>query len=209
MLKLYYAPGTCARASHIALRDAGAEFDLQLVNFGAGEQRSDAYRSVNPKARVPALETERGMLTETPAILAFIAQRFPESNLAPLDDPFEFARLQAFNSYLCATVHVAHAHIRRGERWADSPEAIREMKRKAPEVVASCFRLLEEELFTTPWAMGEHYSIADPYLFTISQWLPIHGLDSSAYPQIHAHLNRMLARPSVADAIAAESIGGN
>jgi glutathione S-transferase len=204
MMKLYYSPGSCARASHIALCEAGAGFELQLVDFSTGEQQGSAYQNVNPKGRVPALETDRGILTETPAILAYIAQSYPTAGLAPLDDAYEFARLQAFNNYLCATVHVAHAHIRRGERWADDPGAIAEMQRKAPEVVAGCFRLIEDELFTGPWAMGAGYSIADPYLFTITQWLPIHRIDSSAYPRIHDHLERMLDRPAVQAAIAAE-----
>ena len=204
MLTLFYAPGSCARASHIALREAGAEFELQLVDFATAEQRGDAFKKVNPKGRVPALATDRGILTETPAVLAYIAQSYPEANLAPANDPFEFARLQAFTADLCATVHVGHAHIRRGERWADDAAAIAEMKRKAPEVVAGCFQLIEAELFAGPWVMGDAYSIADPDLFTITQWLPIHGLDSASYPKVHDHERRMLERPAVQTAIATE-----
>ena len=206
MLTLHYAPGACSRASHIALREAGADFALQPVDFAAAEQRGDAYRRVNPKGRVPALATDRGVLTETPAILVYIAQRFPAANLAPLNDAFEFARLQAFNSYLCATVHVAHAHSRRGERWADDAAAIAEMKRKAPEVMAACFQLMEDELVAGPWVMGESYSVADPYLFTITQWLPAHRLDVAAYPKIEAHHRQMLTRPAVQAALEAENL---
>lgn len=206
-MKLYYAPGSCARASHIALREAGADFELVLVDFARAEQRSDAYRAINPKGRVPALETDRGLLTETPAILAWIAQTWPQAGLAPLDDPYLFARLQAFNAYLCATVHVAHAHSRRGERWADDPAAIAEMKRKAPAVMDACFRLMETDMVAGPWVMGEAYSVADPYLFTITQWLPAHGIDVRNYPGIHAHSEHMLERPAVQAAIEAESGG--
>ncbi|MEQ8857957.1 MAG: glutathione S-transferase N-terminal domain-containing protein [Pseudomonadales bacterium] len=201
MLALYYAPGTCSRASHIALREAGADFELRPVDFTSAEQRGNAYHKVNPKGRVPALATERGVLTETPAILAYIAQQYPKANLAPLDDAFEFARLQAFNSYLCATVHVAHAHSRRGERWADDEAAIAEMKRKAPEVMAACFDLIETQMFAGPWVMGGTYSIADPYLFTITQWLPGHRVNVARYPKIRDHLNRMLQRPAVKAAV--------
>lgn len=204
MLTLFYAPGACSRASHIALREAGADFQLRPVDFANAEQRGDAYRRVNPKGRVPALATDRGVLTETPAILAYVAQTFPEANLAPLDDPFEFARLQAFTSYLCATVHVAHAHSRRGERWADDEAAIAEMKRKAPEVMAACFELIENQMFAGPWVMGKAYSIADPYLFTITQWLPGHRVNVARYPKIRDHLQRMSARPAVAEALLAE-----
>jgi glutathione S-transferase len=205
MLKLFYAPGSCARASHIALREAAAEFELRYVDFAAAEQRTPEYRKLNPKGRVPALQTERGVITETPAILAYIAQTHPQAGLAPLDDPFEFARMQSFASYLCATVHVAHAHSRRGERWADDPGAIAEMKRKAPQVMAECFQLIEDEFFVGPWVLGEAYSVVDPYLFTVSEWLQFHKIDSARYPKVHGHLQRMLERPAVRAALDAES----
>lgn len=204
MLRLFYTPGACSRASHIALREAGAEFELRYVDFGAAEQRGPDYLRINPKGRVPALETEHGVITENPAILAYVAQRFPEARLAPVDDPFEFARMQAFNSYLCATVHVAHAHLRRPERWADAADAKAELQRKAPDVMGACFQLIEDEYLVGPWAMGDAYTVADGYLFTIAQWLPAHRIDSARYPKVHAHLNRMLARPAVQAALAAE-----
>jgi glutathione S-transferase len=208
MLKLYYAPGSCARASHIALHEAGADFELALVDFASAEQRTPVYHAVNPKGRVPALATDQGILTETPAILTYIAQTHPEKQLAPLDDPFQFARMQAVNAYLCATVHVAHAHSRRGERWADTPEAITEMKRKAPQVMAQCFTMIEDNLLRRPWVLGDLYSTADPYLFTITQWLPFHDLDSTDYPKVHEHMRRMLERPAVHTAIALETQSG-
>jgi len=96
MLKLYCAPGTCALASHISLEEAGAEYEAVRLNFADGEQRKPEYLAVNPKGRVPALVTDRGILTETPAILAFIAQSFPSARLAPLDDAFGFAEVQSF-----------------------------------------------------------------------------------------------------------------
>jgi glutathione S-transferase len=204
MLTLYYMPGACSRASHIALREAGADFELRYVDFAATEQRSPEYLRVNPKGRVPALATERGVISENPAILAYVAQSHPAARLAPLDDPFEFARMQAFNSYLCATVHVAHAHLRRPERWADDPAARAELKRKAPEVVANCFQLIEDEFLTGPWVLGDAFSVADCYLFTLTQWLPAHRIDSARYPKVHDHLTRMLARPAVQAALAAE-----
>src|SRR5262245_9305849 len=135
MLKLYYAPGSCALASHITLHEAGAEYQAVRLDFKAGEQRKPEYLAINPKGRVPSLATDQGILTETPAILAFIAQTHPKARLAPLDDPFAFAKVQSFNSYLCSTVHVAHAHRPRGDRWADDPQAIEAMKKKVPQTV--------------------------------------------------------------------------
>jgi glutathione S-transferase len=145
MIKLFYAPHACSLASHITLEEAGAPYTAVRVDFATSEQRQPEYLAVNPKGRVPALVTDRGILTETPAILAFIAQNYPQAALAPLDDPFAFAQVQAFNSYLCSTVHVAHAHRVRGTRWADDPAAIAEMKRKAPEAVSACFDLIEQD----------------------------------------------------------------
>ena len=138
MLRLHYSPHTCALASHIALEQAGAAYEAVRVDFARNEQRAPEYLAVNPKGRVPALVTERGVLTETPAILAFVCQSHPEAKLAPLDDPFAFAQVQAFNSYLCSTVHVAHAHRMRGHRWADDPAAHEAMKMEC-DVLSSLF----------------------------------------------------------------------
>ncbi len=197
MLKLYYSPGSCALASHIALEEAGESYEAIRIDFGAEEQRKPEYLSINPKGRVPALITARGILTETPAILLFIAQNRPQSRLAPLDDIFDLARLQAFNSYLCSTVHVAHAHRGRGHRWADDPAAISEMQRKVPESVGACFELIESEMFEGPWVMGDTYSVCDPYLYTVARWLEGDKVDTTKLPKTMAHMQRMEARPAV------------
>ena len=110
MFTFYYTPHTCSLASHIGLKDAGASYELKRIDFGLNEQQSPEYLKINPKARVPALVTPRGILTDTSAILAFIAQTFPRAALAPLNDLFAFAELQATASYLCSTLHVAHSH---------------------------------------------------------------------------------------------------
>ena len=204
MIRLYTAPGTCALASHIALAEAGAAYELVRVDFASEEQRKAPYLAVNPKARVPAMVTERGILTETPAMLAYIAQSYPGAGLAPLDDPFAFAEAQAFNSYLCATVHVAHAHRVRGYRWADDPAALEAMKRKVPDSVGACYALMEERMVKGPWVMGERYTICDPYLYTISQWLDGDGVDRERFPKVAAHFRRMAERPAVKKALAEE-----
>src|SRR5271154_65295 len=157
MLKLYYAPGTCALASHIALAEAGAPYTTEKVDFKTNQQNSPEYLGINPKGRVPSLVTERGILTETPAMLAFIAQSFPQAKLAPVDDAFAFAQAQAFNSYLCSTVHVAHAHGGRAYRWANEESSFSDMKRKVPETVSACFALIERDMFRGPWVMGQAY----------------------------------------------------
>lgn len=202
MMKLYYFPGSCSLASHIALAEAGADYEAIRVDLRGGQQQTPGYLAVNPKGRVPALVTDQGILTETPAILAFIAQSFPDAGLAPLGDPFAFARVQAFNAYLASTVHVAHAHGGRGYRWADDPDAIAEMKRKMPEVMASCFDLIEREMFKGPWVMGETYTICDPYLFTLAGWLERDSVDPTRFPKVLAHRNRMGDRAAVRKVLA-------
>jgi glutathione S-transferase len=201
---LYYSPHACSLASHIALEDAGAKYELKRVDFGRTEQRSPDYVAVNPKARVPAMTTPRGILTETPAILAFIAQTFPEARLVPMNDPFTFAEIQSFNSYLCSTVHVAHAHRMRGNRWADDPASFADMRRKVPESVGACYELIENRLLRGPWVIGDAYTIADPYLFTLAQWLEDDGVDPSRIPRVIEHRSRMMELPNVKKAIADE-----
>jgi len=204
MMKLYYATGTCALASHIALEEAGAEYSTVRINFATHEQGSPEYLAINPKGRVPSLVTDRGILTETPAMLAFIAQSFPKAKLAPIDDPFAFAEVQAFNSYLCSTVHTNHAHRPRATRWADDPAAIEAMKKKVPETMTASFELIETKMMKGPWVMGDTYTVCDPYLFTIAGWLAGDSVDITRFPKVKAHRDRMAERPTVQKVLAAE-----
>ena len=203
MLTFFHFHASCSFASHIALEEAGAEYVSVPVDLANAEQTKPEFLAINPKGRVPALGTEQGILSETPAILVYIAQRFRAAALAPLDDVFAFARMQAFNSYLASTVHVAHAHRVRGYRWADDPAAIAEMKRKTPETMAACFELIERELLVGPWVLGDDYSVSDPYLFTMARWLRMHEVDIKAFPRAYAHQQRMLGRAAVQRVLAA------
>jgi glutathione S-transferase len=207
MLKLYYTPHTCALAPHIALEQAGADYEAVRIDFARNQQRSAEYVRINPKARVPSLVTERGVLTEVPALLLYVCQLHPQAKLAPIDDPFALAQVQAFNSYLCSTVHVAHSHRMRGYRWVDESDtaALEAMKRKAPQAVGECFQLIEREMLKGPWVMGERYSICDIYLFTLAQWLEADGVDLAKIPKVLEHRRRVSEIPAVKKAIAAET----
>jgi glutathione S-transferase len=206
MITLYYARGTCALASHLALEYAGAEYRTVRVDFAKKEQRSPEYLRLNPKGRVPALLTEQGVLTETPALLQFISQSFPKAKLAPLDDAFLLARVNEFNSYLCSTVHIAHAHRMRGYRWVDESDthAIEAMQKKVPQSVGECFELIERELFKGPWVLGETFSVCDMYLFTLAQWMEGDGLDPARFPKVADHRRRMAADPVVVKVLAVQ-----
>lgn len=196
MITLYYAKGTAALAPHILLEEANADYKAQLVDFSKQEQQSPEYLATNPKGRVPTLETPQGLLTETPAILAYIAQTHSNANLAPTD-PFEFATAQAFNIYLAATVHVAHAHKMRGHRWSDDPAAHKSMTAKVAENMADCARMIETHYFKGPWVLGNDYSFCDPYLFTISEWMTADGVDLDDFPIIKKHSEAMKTRAAV------------
>ncbi len=202
MLTLYYAPGTCALASHLALEYTSVPYETVRIDFTKSEQRSPQYLAINAKGRVPALVTDRGILTETPALLLFISQNFPQADLAPLDDPFLLARANEFNCYLCSTVHVAHAHRSRGYRWADDEQAIEAMKKKVPQTVGAGFELIEREMFKGPWVLGERFSICDLYLFTLAQWLEADGVDPNRFPKVYEHRQRMQTDPVVSRVLA-------
>jgi len=197
MLTLWYAPGTVALAVHVALEDVGAEYDLRKLSFPDGDQSSPAYLTINPKGRVPALQTPQGLLTETLAILSWIAGTYPDKALEPTD-PFARAQGLALQTYLASTVHVAHAHKLRGSRWSDDPASWEAMRAKVTETMTACAMELESIVGSGPWALGDSYSTADPYLYTICRWLEGDGVDTQAFPALMAHRRAMQARPEVA-----------
>ena len=203
-LKFFHAWGSCSLASLIALEEAGADYELVVMDTKAGDQRSADYVKINPKARVPSLVTDLGVLTETPAILAWIAQTWPDAKLAPTE-PWAFAQAQAFNSYLCSTVHVAHAHKHRGSRWTDDPQAQAAMTAAVPKNEIAIFRLLEAEMFKGPWVLGEAYSICDAYLYTLFGWLPGDGVDTEPFERLADHSRRVAARPAVSKVLALQA----
>jgi glutathione S-transferase len=198
MLKLFYAPNACSLAPHIALNEAGADYEAVKVDTAHGEQRSAAYLAVNPKARVPSLVTDRGILTEVPVLLGFIARTFPKAELAPLDG-FDFFQMQSFNTYLSSTIHITFAHIFRPERYADSDAAKADMRAKGPKSLIDQFQLVEEQLSDgRDWVLGDKYSVSDPYLYVFARWFERDGVGSIApLPRIAAHRARMQKRDTV------------
>jgi glutathione S-transferase len=195
--RFYYGPKTCALATHIVLEYVGADYEAIKLDFRENQQRSKEYLAVNPKGRVPALVTDRGVITETPALLLYLAQTYPQAKVAPLDDPFALAEMQAANSWFCSTVHVAHAHGPRGSRWSDDPAALQSMKAKVSTNMSDCFDLIEKDLLRGPWLMGANFTVADPYLFTMSSWLATDGVEMAKFPRVAEHYKRMLEMPAV------------
>jgi len=185
---LYTAEASIGVVSHIAMEESGLDYELVALDFSKKEQASAEYLKVNSKARVPSLKVAEGIITETPAILNYLAQVAPESPLGLPADLYQQARIQSFNAYLCSTVHVAHAHKKRGSRWVDDLAAQKAMTDNVPNTMAACFKMIETEMFEGPWVH---------YLYRISSWAEGDGVDISNYPKIHAHLNAMSERESV------------
>jgi glutathione S-transferase len=206
MLTFYYAKGACSLASHIALEEAGATYELERLDLKAGDQRKPEFLKINPKGRVPALVTDKGILTENPVILGYVAQTFPNAKLAENDDSFAFGAMQSFNMFLATSVHVAFAHNSRPGRYADGEAAAQAMRAKAPVALAEYFRLIEDQFADgRPFVMGQCYTVADPYLFVFERWLARDGLGRlSDYPRVAAHHDRVAARTAVKSALAAE-----
>ena len=201
MLTLFAAPNTCSLATAIALEESGADYQIYRLDFPKGEQRSPEYLAKNPKGRVPALATPQGLLTENVALLAYVAMGFQSAKLAPTD-PFHFAEMQAFNAYLASTVHVNHAHNRRGVRWSDDAAVVENLKLKVPQNMKDCYTIIEHHLFKGPWVMGEQFTVADGYLYNIDTWLKGDGVDIADFPKVHDHFKQMNERPGVQRALA-------
>jgi glutathione S-transferase len=207
MLKLFYAPNACSLAPHIALNEAGAEYEAVKVDTANGEQRSAAYLAINPKARVPSLATDRGILTEVPVLLGFIARNFPKAELAPTDG-FDFFQMQSFNTYLASTIHITFAHLFRPERYADSDAAKADMRAKVPKSLAEQFGLVEERFSDgREWVHGAQYTVSDPYLYVFTRWLERDGAGGIAHlPRLAAHRGRVQKREAVAKTLAQEGL---
>ena len=195
-MRLYYSPGTISIAVAIALEEAGLEYDPVSLDFRNGEQRGDAYLAINPKGRVPALDLDGTILTETGAILDYIATLAPEAGLVP-DDPLQAARMRAVMYYLASTMHVNHAHKLRGARWASEESSFEDMRAKVPETMTASARYVEQNCLGGPFVLGERISLADPYLYVVCTWLEGDSVDVLQFPKIEAFRAAMQDRASV------------
>lgn len=202
MLKLYYSPGACAMASHIALEEAGADFVLEKIDLKKGEQKTEAYLAINPAGVTPALETPQGVVTQNVAILAYVAQTHPHARLADLDDPFAFARLQAFNAWLSSSLHPAI-----GRTLFARPPLEGAARDEAVEQALAKYDLAEHHLLEGPWALGEDHSVTDGYLMVFTRWARQAGLlDKARFPKLNAHLDLVQSRPAVQRMLHAEGL---
>jgi glutathione S-transferase len=197
MLTLYYSPGACSMAPHIALEEAGATYALQLVSIPKGEQLADEYlQNVNPRGKVPALRTEHGVLTENVAILTYIARSFPHAKLLP-EEPIDMARCIEHMAYLSNTVHPAFTHIVRPGRFATDESARENVKATGRENAWKLLKELDGLLDGQQWVLGSRYSVVDPYTLVIYGWGKHNRMPVEQLGNYTAFKDRMLQRPSV------------
>src|SRR5437870_5142602 len=197
MLTLYYAPGACSMASHIALEETGAPYQTQLVNLAQGEQTKPEYQhSVNPRGKVPALKTDDGVLTENVAILTYLARSFPDAHLLPTD-PLGLARCLSHMAYLSNALHPTFARIVRAERIAKDPAAQEAVKASARETFWGLLQEVDGIIDGNPWVMGSQYTACDPYSLVFYGWGGRIGLPVKDLKNYTALKDRMVQRPAV------------
>lgn len=202
MLTLYYSPGACAMASHSALEEAGADFVLEKIDLKSGQQRTPEYLAINPAGATPALNTDKGVITQNAAILSYVADSFPDASLAPVGDPFEMARFNAFNGFLGSSLHPAL-----GKVLFSHPPLQGEARDQALDQALAKLDLAEQRLVEGPWVFGARWTLADDYLMVFERWArQARLLDPARYPKLNAHLDAVQQRPAVARMLKAEGL---
>ncbi len=204
-LELYFAPGSCAFAPLVALEETGAAFEAKRLVLADGDQRRPEYLAINPQGRVPALVVDGTVITEAIAVLSFIAHRFPDAHLLPFDDPVAFGKCHEMMAWLATNQQISIAQLWRTERFADDPQTISALREAAMGRLRTGFAQIEERI-VGPWAMGECYSVVDPYLGVFRRWAERLELDTSQWPAWSAQHKRLLDRPATQAALARETV---
>jgi glutathione S-transferase len=200
-MKLYYAPGACSLSPHIVLRESGLAFEAVLADLKAHRLADGTdYYAVNSKGQVPVLELDSGeRLTEGPAIVQYIADQVPAKNLAPANGTMARYRMQEWLNFVTSELHKGLGTMFN----AAMPE---EGKAVARERAAERLKWVDEQLEGKPYLMGDAFSVADAYLFTVTNWTPHTGNDISGLKNLGAFQARMAARPAVQAALKAEGL---
>ncbi|GJE58326.1 glutathione S-transferase family protein [Methylobacterium trifolii] len=205
---LYYAPGACSLASHIALEETGAPYETVRLNLQAGDQRAPEYLAVNERGRVPALVEGDWVLTENTAILRHVARAHPQASLWPAD-PRAQAVADEWLCWLSINHHPAFAHIRRAERYSDEEAALPGIRAKAADTYGDLCTMTEVRLSNGGWAVGDRYSVVDTYLLLFWTWGrgPALNFDMDGrFPAWSAHARAMAGRPAVRTVFAREGL---
>lgn len=200
-MKLYYSPGACSLSPHIALREAGLAFEPVLASTKSHKlQDGSDYYGINPLGYVPMLELDDGTrLREGPAIVQYIADQVPNKNLAPANGTLPRYRLQEWLTFIGTEIHKTFSPL-------FNPAMPEEAKAISRDKLASRFAWVDGELKNKPYLMGDSFSVADGYLFTVSNWAKPMNIDLAPYPNLVAYRERVAARPAVQEAMKAEGL---
>jgi glutathione S-transferase len=203
-MKLYYAPGACSLSPHIVAREAGIPLDLEKVDLKASPHRTESgvdYAQISPKGYVPALELEDGsLLTEGPAIVQFLADQAPVSGLAPPPGAVERYRLQEWLNFVSSELHKMFSP------WLFHPEYGEQAQEVVRDKIRERFALVDRHLADSTFLLGERFTVADAYCFTIVNWSRLMRIELAPYPNLKAYMERIAARPKVQEALRAEGL---
>jgi glutathione S-transferase len=200
-MKLYFSPGACSLAPHLALREAGAGFDLEQVDNKTKKTKSGTdFWQINPKGYVPVLELDDGRrITEAPVILQYIADQYPNSGLAPPCGSFDRYRVAEWLNFTTSELHKTFSSLFK-------PTTPEEYRRIAKENLSKRYGYLEEHFASHHYLHGEKFSVADAYLFVVTNWLDHFGIDIGKWPDVKAYRERIAARPKVREAMEIEGL---
>jgi glutathione S-transferase len=202
-MKLYYSPGACSLSPHIVARELGLDIALDRIDLKNRQTAGgDDYMQINPKGYVPALHLEDGtVLTEGTAIVQYLADHHGGGALAPANGTLARARLQEMLGYISTELHKTYSPL----FAPTTPDAVRE-ERKA--YLRKRYGLIEKTLAAQPFLLGNEFSVADAYLFTVTNWAAPVDLDLSTFPNLQAFQQRVAQRPAVQAALVAEGLAG-
>ncbi|MCY1076708.1 glutathione transferase GstA [Archangium lansingense] len=200
-MKLYYAPGACSLSPHIVLREAGLSFEVEKVDLRSKKTESDKdFNTINPKGQVPTLQLEDGStLTEGPAIVQYLADKAPQSKLAPANGTLERYRLQELLNFITTELHKGFSPLFNPTYPEDAKKIVRDN-------LAKRFDYLNAYLEKGPYVTGEQFTVADAYLFTVLSWTAFVKIDLGQWPVLKAYHERVASRPHVQAALKAEGL---
>lgn len=200
-MKLYYSPGACSLSPHIVAREAGIAIELEKVDLRSKQtEHGQDFTAISPRGYVPALQLDNGeVLAEGPAIVQYLADLKPESGLAPANGTLPRYRLQEWLTYIGTEIHKSYSPLFN----PTTPDAVREER---AAYLQRRYGLIEKTLTQQPYLMGEQFSVADVYLFVVTNWARMVKVDLSAFPALQAFQERVAARPAVQDALRAEKL---
>jgi glutathione S-transferase len=204
-IKLYYAPGACSLASHIALEEAGLAYETHKLNLAEGDQRKPEYLKLNPRGRVPTLVVDGHVLTENVGIITWIAGGHPKAGIWP-KETWDQAKAVSTMAWLSNTVHTSFGMMFRSERYIDGDMPREALKAKARANYEACLREIDTLLQGHTWAIGGRYSVVDGYLLVFYRWGNRNKMDVKGLKNYSALMDRVLARPAVKKVMADEGI---